>query len=118
MPALRPAVPQPARQSLILDNSGGNKFQGEVYIEYERNGMIGDNITGNLADKFRFGPTNTSGIRDHSNETVKYRDSNINVGGPIAKDKLWWYFSYRNQKNSVGQADFDGEIAGKLVETL
>src|SRR5437870_6298125 len=103
-------MPTPGVQSQMLGKSGGNKFQGEVYIDYERNGMIADNITGNLPDKFKFGPTNTSGIRDHSNETVKYRDSNINVGGPISKDKLWWYFSYRNQKNSVGQPNFVGPI--------
>src|SRR5215470_17279980 len=111
-------MPTPGVQSQMLGKSGGNKFQGEIYQDYERNGMIGDNITGNLADKFRFSPTNTSGIRDHSNETVTYRDFNLNVGGPITKDKLWWYFSYRNQKTSVGQPNFVGPISGQLFDTL
>jgi len=110
-------MPTPGVQSQMLGKSGGNKFQGEAYIDYERNGMISDNITGNLPDKFKFSPTNTSGIRDHSNETVKYRDSNINVGGPIKKDKVWWYFSYRNQKTSVGQPNFVGPISGTLFDT-
>jgi len=48
---------------------------------------------------------------------VKYRDSNINVGGPIKKDKVWWYFSYRNQKTSVGQPNFIGPISGTLFDT-
>ena len=48
---------------------------------------------------------------------MKYRDSNINVGGPIKKDKVWWYFSYRNQKTSVGQPNFIGPIAGTLFDT-
>jgi Carboxypeptidase regulatory-like domain len=111
-------MPTPGVQSQMLGKSGGNKFQGEVYVDYERNGMISDNIAGNLPDKFAFGPTNTNGIRQHSNETVKYRDSNINVGGPITKDKLWWYFSYRNQKTSVGQPNFIGPISGQLFDTL
>ena len=50
--------------------------------------------------------TNPSGIRLGSNEIDGYRDFNINVGGPIKKDKVWWYFSYRNQKNEVAQPNF------------
>jgi len=110
-------MPTPGVQSQMLGKSGGNKFQGEIYQDYERNGMIGDNITGNLEDKFKFSPTNSSGIREHSNETVTYRDFNLNVGGPIKKDKLWWYFSFRNQKTSVGQPNFIGPISGTLFDT-
>src|SRR5213592_84225 len=97
-------MPTPGVQSQMLGKSGGNKFQGELYQDYERNSWIGENIASNLASKFAFDPvTNTSGVRLHSNETDKYRDFNINVGGPIKKDKVWWYFSYRAFKNSVGQ---------------
>jgi len=111
-------MPTPGVQSQMLGKSGGNKFQGELYQDYETNGMIADNITGNLPDKFKYSPSNTNGVREHSNETVKYRDFNINVGGPIEKDKLWWYFSYRNQKTSVGQPNFVGPISGQLFDTL
>jgi hypothetical protein len=110
-------MPTPGVQSQMLGKSGGNKFQGELYQDYERNAMISDNITNNLPAQFKFSPTNTSGIREHSNETVKYRDFNINVGGPITQDKLWWYFSYRNQKTSVGQPNFVGPISGQLFDT-
>src|SRR5579872_4785475 len=100
-------MPTPGVQSQMLGKSGGNKFQGELYDDYETNGMISDNILGNVPSQFMYDPVkNASGIRDHSNETLKYRDSNINVGGPIKKDKVWWYFSYRNQKTSVGQPNF------------
>ncbi len=110
-------MPTPGVQSQMLGKSGGNKFQGEIYQDYENNSMIGENIEKNLPAKFLFSPTNTGGIRLHSNETQKYRDSNINVGGPIKKDKLWWYFSYRNQKTSVGQPNFTGPISGTLFDT-
>src|SRR6476660_6510614 len=110
-------MPTPGVQSQMLGKSGGNKFQGEIYQDYEKNGMIADNITGNLPTQFAYSPANTSGIREHSNETVKYRDFNINVGGPISQDKLWWYFSYRNQKTSVGQPNFIGPISGMLFDT-
>ncbi len=110
-------MPTPGVQSQMLGKSGGNKFQGEIYQDYETNGMISDNITGNLPSQFAYTATNTGGIREHSNETSKYRDSNINVGGPIKKDKVWWYFSYRNQKTSVGQPNFIGPISGTLFDT-
>ncbi len=105
-------MPTPGVQSQMLGKSGGNKFQGEFYQDYETNGMISENISKNLPSQF------ASAIALHSNETVKYRDSNINIGGPIKKDKLWWYFSYRNQKTSVGQPNFIGPITGQLFDTL
>jgi len=112
-------MPTPGVQSQMLGKSGGNKFQGELYQDYESNGMIGENISKNLPSRFLYDPaTNPGGnIRPHSNETEKYRDFNINVGGPIQKDKVWWYFSYRNFKNSVAQPNFIGPIAGTLFDT-
>ena len=112
-------MPTPGVQSQMLGKSGGNKFQGELYQDYETNGMIGENIINNVPSKFLYDPvTNPGGnIRAHSNETLKYRDSNINVGGPIKKDKLWWYFSYRYFTNSVGQPNFVGPLAGKSFDT-
>src|SRR5438270_10989803 len=107
-------MPTPGVQSQMLGKSGGNKFQGEIYQDYESNGMIGENISKSLPSRFLYDPaTNPGGaIRLHSNETEKYHDSNFNVGGPIKKDKVWWYFSYRNFKNSVAQPNFIGPIAG------
>jgi hypothetical protein len=113
-------MPTPGVQSQMLGKSGGNKFQGELYQDFETNGMLSDNIAANVPSQFLYdAATNPGGaIRDHSNETLKYRDSNINVGGPIKKDKVWWYFSYRNQKTSVGQPNFIGNAAGTSFDTL
>ena len=111
-------MPTPGVQSQMLGKSGGNKFQGEFY---QRLRDQRDDPGEHLKQRARQVPlrpvTNPSGIRRHSNETAKYRDSNINVGGPIKKDKVWWYFSYRNQKTSVGQPNFIGPIAGTLFDT-
>src|SRR3989441_6490220 len=62
-------MPTPGVQTQMLGKSGGNKFQGEVYQDYETLGMIGENIEKNLPSQFLFTPTNTSGIRLRSNET-------------------------------------------------
>src|SRR5262249_44124156 len=45
-------MPTPGVQSQMLGKSGGNKFQGEIYQDYETNGMISENMTGKIADKF------------------------------------------------------------------
>src|SRR5437762_1754495 len=79
-------MPTPGVQSQMLGKSGGNKFQGEIYQDYERNSLQSDNIIDNVPSKFVFTPTNASGIRDHSNDLQTYRDFNLNVGGPLKKD--------------------------------
>src|SRR5262244_2779891 len=102
-------MPTPGVQSQMLGKSGGNRFQGEIYQDYERNSWQGKNIPDDILAR---------NIKEHSNELQKYRDFNLNVGGPVKKDRLWWYFSYRNQKNSVGQPNFIGPISGTLFDTL
>jgi hypothetical protein len=101
-------MPTPGVQSQMLGKSGGNKFQGEIYQDWEQNSFQSANIPADVVAK---------GIRAGSNELDAYRDFNLNVGGPVKKDKVWWYFSYRNQKTSVGQPNFIGPIAGSLFDT-
>jgi hypothetical protein len=90
-------MPTPGVQSQFLGKSGGNNFQGEIYFDYENNTLQTSNIPDDVIAR---------GIRPNSNEIQGYRDFNLNVGGPIARDKLWWYFSYRDQKSEVAQPNF------------
>ncbi len=85
-------MPNPGVQSQFLGKSGGNNFQGEIYLDYENNALEGSNISDAQVAR---------GVRQGSNEIEGYRDSSFNVGGPIKKDKIWWYASYRDQKNQV-----------------
>jgi Carboxypeptidase regulatory-like domain len=101
-------MPTPGVQSQMLGKSGGNKFQGEIYQDFENNHLQSGNIPSDVLAK---------GIREHSNELQAYHDFNINVGGPIKQDKVWWYFSYRNQTTGVGQPNFVDAIAGKTFNT-
>ena len=47
-----------------------------------------------------------SPIREHSNEIDRYYDTAINVGGPIKRDKIWWFGTYRTQFNAIQQPNF------------
>ncbi len=109
-------MPTPGVQSSFLGKSGGNRFSGELYKDFENNSMQSDNIASNIPSQFAY-PNNANGVHDHSNELQKYNDFNIDGGGPIKKDKVWWYFSYRYQSTDVGQPNFIGPIAGQAFHT-
>jgi hypothetical protein len=85
-------MPHPGVQSQFLGKSGGNNFQGQVYADWYNNSLQGSNITETHI---------AQGIREGGNEVEGYYDFNLNLGGPIKRDKVWWYFSYRDQKNQV-----------------
>ena len=90
-------MPHPGVQSQFLGKSGGNQFSGGVYIDWYNNSLQGSNISDDQIAR---------GVRDGSNEMQNYYDFNLNLGGKIKQDKLWWYFSYRDQENQVSQPNF------------
>jgi hypothetical protein len=90
-------MPNPGVQSQFIAKSGGNQFSGEYYIDWYNNSLQGSNIPDDVIAR---------GIRPHSNEIDHYYDTAINVGGPIKRDKIWWFGTYRTQKNAVAQPQF------------
>ena len=91
-------MPNPGVQSQFITKSGGNQFSGEYYIDWYNNSLQASNIPDDVIAR---------GIRAHSNEIDRYYDTAINAGGPIKKDKLWWFGTYRTQFNAVAQPQFD-----------
>jgi hypothetical protein len=96
-------MPHPGVQSQFLGKSGGNQFSGGVYLDWYNNSLQGSNIPDEWTAPTAF---NGNPIRAGSNEMQNYYDFNLNVGGKIKQDKLWWYFSYRDQENQVSQPNF------------
>ncbi len=96
-------MPHPGVQSQFLGKSGGNNFQGGVYLDWYNNSLQGSNIPEELLAPTAFGG---APLRRGSNEIQNYKDFNLNVGGPIKRDRVWWYASYRYQKNAVDQVNF------------
>jgi len=90
-------MPNPGVQSQFIAKSGGNQFNGEYYLDWYNNSLQGANIP---ADVIR------RGIRPHSNEIDRYYDTAVNIGGPIKRDKIWWFGTYRQQFNAVAQPNF------------
>jgi hypothetical protein len=81
----------------ITVKSGGDRFTGSWYSDWEGDSTISDNVP----DAFR-----TAGQRDEDgyfsrraltrgNPIDRQYDINFNVGGPLWKGKAWGFFSYR-----------------------
>ncbi len=101
-------MPNPGVQSQFITRSGGNAFSGEYYLDWYNNSLQTSNIPDAAIAR---------GVRKGGNEIDKYYDTAVNVGGPIVKDKLWWFATYRQQSNAVAQPTFQGDLAGKTFDT-
>ncbi|MGE3274822.1 MAG: carboxypeptidase regulatory-like domain-containing protein [Vicinamibacterales bacterium] len=97
-------MPNPGVQSQFIAKSGGNQFSGEYYLDWYNNALQGSNIPDDYTAPDAF---NGNPIRAHSNEIDRYYDTAINVGGPIKRDKIWWFGTYRTQFNAVAQPNFN-----------
>ena len=93
----------PGVQSNFVGKSGSNRFGGEFYVDGYNNSFQASNLS-----EIYTRPTAQGGygFRQGANEVLKYYDVNVNVGGPIKKDKVWWHASWRRQFNAVEQPLF------------
>jgi hypothetical protein len=94
----------PGVQLNAVIKSGGNQFRGTFYADYENEDFQGNNIDAELA---------ALGI-GRGTRTLKYYDLNADVGGPITRDKLWYYGSIRRQNNTVSVTGFPVEDPGSF----
>jgi hypothetical protein len=106
-------MPNPGVQSQFIARSGSNTFQGEYHLDWYNNALQGSNIPAEFTAPTAF---NNSPLRPHSNEIDRYYDHDINIGGPLKKDKVWIFGTYREQFNAVAQPNFqfDGTFNTKL----
>jgi hypothetical protein len=70
----------------LVPKSGGNTFRGTAFFNEAGNWSRGHNLTDDLR---AIGLTQTPGI-------IEAYDASGSFGGPIMKDRLWFYGSYRN----------------------
>src|SRR5579864_4949775 len=102
------AVPADVSQGGVYMNmitkSGGNQVHGSVLLNGSSQGMGSNNVSPALAAQFYNNlsaavkaKVNPANIIPGSPLTETY-DYNGQVGGPIIKDKLWWFTSWRMWK--------------------
>jgi hypothetical protein len=78
-----------------ISKSGGDSFRGSFLINGSWPALQGSNVTSRL---------NSRGVQNVSNSLKKLYDINGAVGGPIKKDKVWFYFTSRYFTNEYYMA--------------
>ena len=71
----------------IVPKEGGNTVRGSFYTAGVTEGMIGSNYS----EELRARGLTTPG------ETRKVWDFNLGVGGPIKADRVWYFFTFRDE---------------------
>ncbi len=71
----------------VVPKTGGNTVKGNVYLSGVTEGMIGSNYTDDLKAR---------GLSTPGSNT-KIWDFNGAVGGPIMKDRLWFFYTLRDE---------------------
>jgi hypothetical protein len=71
----------------VVPKSGGNTFKGSVYVSDVAKWMVGDNYTTDLQQRGLKAP----------GALYKLWDYNVGVGGPIKRDKIWFFIQARDE---------------------
>ena len=93
-----------------VPKSGGNTFQGSFLVNGSAPDLQGNNVTARL---------NSRGVQGTSSTLKTLYDINGAVGGPIKKDKVWFYFTSRyftNEYYLAGQFFAVNPAAASRVE--
>ncbi|MBW8861653.1 MAG: hypothetical protein JF601_04665, partial [Acidobacteria bacterium] len=69
----------------MIPKEGGNRFSGSLFQGFESSSLQSNNLTDHLA---------SLGVK-LVDKIGTYDDTNATLGGPIAKDKLWYFGSVR-----------------------
>lgn len=88
-------------QSNVIMRDGGNRFSGSFVADYANRSLQANNITDELAAR---------GVKQAALLTVN-RDLAIGIGGPIVRDRLWFFADARNWK---AYSEFAGQYYNKL----
>jgi len=71
----------------IVPRSGGNTFQGSVFVASVRDWMVGNNLSQELIDRGLSRP----------GDLEKLWDYNLGWGGPVVRNRIWFFNVLRDQ---------------------
>ena len=83
--------------------SGSNNFHGNLSTGYQNGSMQSDNVTADLLAK---------GYSPGSSKYTHFTDYYGDIGGPIMRDKLWFYGAYRNGYQGTFTPGFVSQVGG------
>ena len=84
----------------VVTRQGSNAFKGDANFYFMNDSLTGRNTT----DK------QDSGMPYHRDE---FKDSTVQLGGPMLKDKLWFFGSFQYQKDADSQPGSDPKFPAR-----
>lgn len=95
--------------------SGGNIFKGLENIVYEPGKFVGSNGAANDISSHGYTcPPNASGVPQCDNPNLLYYEGHADLGGPIVRDKAWFYGAYNHFKINKEVSGIDKSVATDL----
>jgi len=104
-------MPNPGVITQFVSKSGGNNLSVNLYYDYENEKIQDRNLE---PDQYR--PLNPA-IRPDGNRLAGYYNLNLGVGGPIVRDKVWFFGGYLNQQNKVANPPSGSILDGTVFRT-
>jgi len=96
----------PGASIVTTIKSGGNMFKGLEHFSYEPGSFVGSNgATDDIAKRGFVCPTNGEGVQQCNNPNLLFWEGHFDIGGPVKKDKIWFYTAYNQFK-------IDKQVAG------
>ncbi len=96
----------------FIAKSGGNKFAGNYVFDYSPEKAQWHNIDQKQLHPTPTGPTAIPSVE--FNRLTNYKNVNVDLGGPIVRDRLWFYVSGVYQQNESRQAPAGSILDGTV----
>ena len=84
----------------VVTRQGGNTFKGDANFYFMNQSLTGRNTTDAQDD----------GLPYHRDE---FKDTTVQLGGPVMKDKFWFFGSFQYQKDADSQPGTDPEFPAR-----
>ncbi len=105
-------MPNPGVLTQFVGRSGSSRLSTNLYFDYENEDIQSRNLSPDQTI-----PSPGASIRADGNRLARYKNLNASVGGPLVKDRVWGYFAYLNQQNSVAAPPSGSILDGTPFDT-
>jgi hypothetical protein len=102
-------------QMNFVAKSGGDRFSGGLIADFQTEGLQSYNIA---EEQIRPDPAGPVALADReANRLHSYSNFNADLGGPVMREKMWFYFSTVNkQRNKSRQPPIGAILDGTVFE--
>ena len=93
----------PGSLVVMTMKSGGNRYSGMIHSDYEHESFVGDNVDDELATRGYTG-----------NPNLLFFETHADIGGPIVRDRAWFYTFYNHFRIDKAVSGVDRSLATDL----